>query len=72
MLEVGTIIASKDPTATEYFVVTGITARRPVLEPLDSFIMRNYVVQTGDIYCTIKELVEDERHKMLQKGVIDV
>ena len=71
MLELWTIITHEDSTGTTYFIVTK-TGTHTVLEKLDDFIMRNRVVQTSDVYRTLKEILEDEKREILRKGVIDV
>ena len=71
MLELGTIIANEDPTGTIYFIVTK-AGTHTVLEKLDDFIMRNRVVQTSDVYRTLREIIEDEKQKIIKKGVADV
>ena len=71
MLELGTIITNEDYTGLTYFIVTK-TGTHTVLEKLDDFILRNYVVQTSDVYTTLKEILEYEKKKILKKGIADV
>lgn len=71
MLELGTIITNEDSTGLTYFIVTK-TGTHTVLEKLEDFIMRNYVIQTSDVYRTLKEIIADEKHKILKRGVADV
>ena len=71
MLELGTIITNEDSTGLTYFIVTK-TGTHTVLEKLDDFILRNYVVQTSDVYTTFKEILEYEKKKILKKGIADV
>ena len=71
MLELGTIITNEDSTGLTYFIVTK-TGTHTVLEKLDDFILRNYVVQTSDVYTTLKEILEFEKKKILKKGIADV
>ena len=71
MLELGTIITNEDSTGLTYFIVTK-TGTHTVLEKLEDFIMRNYVIQTSDVYRTLKEIIADEKHKILKRGAADV
>lgn len=71
MLELGTIIANEEPSGTVHYVVTE-TGSRVSLEKIEDYIIRNYVVQTGDVYRTIKELIEDEKCYLIRKGDVDV
>jgi hypothetical protein len=71
MLKLGTIILSEGPKGTEYYIVTE-TGRRPKLELVEEFIMRNYVVPYDDEICTLKEIINREKRKILSEGHIDV
>jgi hypothetical protein len=71
MLELGAILANEELCGTVHYVITE-TGRRPHLEKVEDFIIRNYIVQTGDVYRTIKEVIEDEKRKMIRKGEVDV
>ena len=71
MLKLGAIISSESPKGTEYFIVIE-TGRRLKLELVEDFIMRNYVVLYEDELCTLKEIVNREKQKILQGGQINV
>jgi hypothetical protein len=71
MLELGTIIANEETSGTVHYVVTE-TGRRPRLEKIEDYIIRRYVVQTGDVYRTIGEVIEDEKRYLIRKGEVDV
>lgn len=71
MLKLGTIIPGESPKGTEYYIVTE-TSRRPKLELVEDFVMRNYAVSYDDELCTLKEIVNREKQKILSKGYIDV
>lgn len=72
MFEVGQIITDKNIQGEEHYIVIE-GGHRPVLEKLDEFIMRHYVVrdQNGSCY-TIKELVNREKYKAISRGEWDV
>jgi hypothetical protein len=73
MLEVGQIICSKDISGEEYFVVVE-TGHRPLLEKLDDFIIRNFVVcepSTGDFY-TLAELIAREKDKIIRNRKVEI
>ena len=72
MYRFGDIIQGEEASGTVYYVVTEINGRRPILERLEDFIIRNYVVKAGDVYLTLKEIIEDEKQRAIKEGVIDV
>lgn len=73
MFEVGQIIIDKTAQGEEHYIVIETNGHRPILEKLDEFIMRHYVVrdQNGSCY-TIKELVNREKYKAISRGEWDV
>jgi hypothetical protein len=71
MFELGTIIAKEELSGTVHYVVTE-TGGRITFEKVEDYIIRNYVVQTGDVYRTIKEIIEDEKRYLIRKGEVDV
>ena len=71
MLKLGTIISSESPKGMEYFIVTE-TGRRPKLELVEDFVMRNYMVPYEDELCTLKEIINREKQKILRGGQVNV
>ena len=71
MLKLGTIISNEEPSGTVHYIVTetGVGAK---LEKIEDYIIRRYIVQTGDVYRTIGEIIEDEKRYLIRKGVVDV
>lgn len=67
MLKLGAIISSESPKGTEYYIVTE-TGLRPRLELVEDFIMRNYIVPYEDELCTLKEIINREKQKILSGG----
>ena len=71
MLKLGAIIPNEEPSGTVYYVVTE-TGSKVNLEKIEDYIIRRYVVQTGDVYRTIGEIIEDEKRYLIHKGEVDV
>ena len=71
MLPLGAIIANEEPSGTVHYVVTE-TGSRVQLEKIEDYIMQRYIVQTGDVYRTLKEIIEDEKRYLIRKGEVDV
>ena len=71
MLELGVVIPNEEPSGTVYYVVTE-TGTRVSLERVEDFIIHNRVVTTGDVYRTLRDIIEDEKQRIIKKGVIDV
>ena len=71
MLELGAIIPSEEPSGTVHYIVVE-TGERVVFEKVEDFIIRNRVITTGDVYRTLRDIIEDEKRRIIKKGVIDV
>ena len=71
MLKLGAIIPSESIKGTDYYIVTE-TGRRPKFELVEDFIMRTYVVRYDDEFCTLKELINREKQKILSKEYVNV
>lgn len=71
MFKLGEIIPSEGPKGTEYYIVVE-EGRRPLLELLDNYIMRCRTVPYEGEYCTLREVVECEKQRIISKGYIDV
>lgn len=73
MFKVGEIIPINGPKGAEHYIVVE-SGDKPQLELIEDFIMRNYTVvdhETGGVY-TIKQLVNREKQKMINKGQVNV
>ena len=71
MFKLGTIIPSEGPKGTEYYIVVE-EGHRPLLELLDDYIMRCRTVPYEGEYCTLREIVEREKQRIINRGHIDV
>lgn len=71
MFKLGEIIPSEGPKSTEYYIVVE-ASHRPLLELLDDYIMRCRTVPYEGEYCTLREIVDREKQRIISKGYIDV
>jgi hypothetical protein len=71
MFKLGEIIPSDGPKGTEYYIVVE-EGTRPLLELLDDYIMRCRMVPYEGEYCTLREIVDREKQKIISKGYINV
>lgn len=71
MFKVGEIIPSESAKGTEYYIVVE-AGHRPLLELLDDYIMRCRTVPYEGDYCTLREIVEREKQRIISKGYINV
>lgn len=71
MFKLGEIIPSEGPKGTEYYIVVEEGAR-PLLELLDDYIMRCRTVSYEGEYCTLREIVDREKQRIISKGYINV
>jgi hypothetical protein len=71
MFKLGKIIPSEGPNGTEYYIVVEDGAR-PLLELLDDYIMRCRTVSYEGEYRTLREIVEREKQRIINKGYINV
>ena len=71
MFKFGEIIPSEGPKGIEYYIVVEDGAR-PLLELLDDYIMRCRTVYYEGEYCTLKEIVDREKQRIISKGYINV
>jgi hypothetical protein len=71
MFRVGEIIPSESLKGTEYYIVVE-AGHRPLLELLDDYIMRCRTVPYEGEYCTLREIVDCEKQRIISKGYINV
>jgi hypothetical protein len=71
MFKLGEIIPSEGPKGTEYYIVVE-AGRRPLLELLDNYIMRCRTVPYEGEYCTLREIIDREKQRIISKGYVDV
>jgi hypothetical protein len=71
MFKLGEIIPSEGPKGTEYYIVVE-EGTRPLLELLDDYIMRCRTVPYEGEYCTLREIVDREKQRIISKGYINV
>lgn len=71
MLTLGAVIPNEEPSGTVYYVVIE-TGERVVFEKVEDFIIRNRVITTGDVYRTLRDIIEDEKQIIIRKGFINV
>jgi hypothetical protein len=71
MFKLGEIIPSEGPKCTEYYIVVE-EGHRPLLELLDDYIMRCRTVPYEGEYCTLREIVDREKQRIISKGYINV
>lgn len=66
----GQIFENEELGGTVYYIVTEVGSQTK-FEKLEDFIIRNYVVQTGDVYRTIRDIIEDEKRYIIRRGKVD-
>lgn len=71
MFKLGEIIPSEGPKGIEYYIVVE-AGDRPLLELLDDYILRCRIVPYEGEYCTLREVVEREKQRIISKGYINV
>ena len=71
MPELGAIISCDEPSGIVHYIVVE-TGERVVFEKVEDFIIRNRVITTGDVYRTLRDIIEDEKRCIIKKGVLDV
>ena len=70
MLKVGDIIKNQvfETSEAEYYVVSSIyEGRFPRFEPLDDYIMRNFTVLYNNERCTLREVLESEKRRIVEE-----
>lgn len=71
MFKLGEIIPSEGPKGTEYYIVVE-EGYRPLLELVDDYIMRCLTVPYEGECCTLREIVDREKQRIISKGYINV
>ena len=71
MFNVGELIPSEGLKGIEYSIVVE-AGNRLLLELVDDYIMRCYTVPYESDYCTLREIVECEKQRIISKGYINV
>jgi hypothetical protein len=71
MFKLGEIIQSYSSKGTDHYIVVE-DGTNPSLELLDDYIMRCRTVPYEGEYCTLREIVDREKQRIISKGYINV
>jgi hypothetical protein len=71
MFKLGDIIPNYSAKCIDYYIVVE-TGNNPKLELLDDYIMRCRTVPYEGEYCSLREIVEREKQRMISRGRINV
>jgi len=70
MFKVGNIIKNQvfETEEAEYYIVSSLyDGRFPKFELLDDYIMRNFTVLYNNERCTLREVLESEKRKIIEE-----
>jgi hypothetical protein len=70
MFKLGDIVSACGANGTDYYIVVE-TGSCPHLELVEDYILRCRVVLYEGEYCTLREIVDREKQKILSKGAIN-
>jgi hypothetical protein len=70
MLKVGAIVPERSVDNNEvidYYIVSEKVGNKPYLELLEDYIMRNFTVLYNNERCTLREVLESEKRKIIEE-----
>ena len=71
MFNIGDIIPSYSAKGTDYYIVVE-NGTNPQLELVEDYILRCRTVYSEGEYCTLREIIEREKCKIINRGSINV
>ncbi len=71
MFKLGEIVPSEGSKGTDYYIVVE-AGPNPKLELVDDYILRCRIVYYEGEYCTLAEIVNREKQKIISRGYINV
>ncbi len=69
-MKIGDILKNQvfETEDAEYYIVSSIyDGRIPKFEPLDDYIMHNFTVLYNNERCTLREILESEKQKIIEE-----
>jgi hypothetical protein len=69
MFKLGDIIKNQvfETEPPTYYIVSRLYGNSPEFEPLDDYIMRSFTVLYNNELCTLREILESEKQKIIKE-----